>query len=769
MRGRVGPVHADAPTFVDCARMSSSSRRGATRGGARLLLAALVLSLGLPGCGDAPPPGVRRVVPLVDAPPLRTLAPEHEEPLELALAEGEAFEREVALDPAHKYTVEVRFDGVAPTLLAADLGEGDGAGSGASPVPPLPGEPPPGLVVGILRPESPRVRLRVVPGGAVTLRGVTVRRWGAAGGLDTTAGDAWAPVGVYGDHRVARIVEPNGPFACEAEVPVGASRLEFDVVCDPRAPVEVPAPDGLVLRVVVAPRGAERGEPVRVPVRPSRASWQAVEVPVDLPPGTPVDVRVAVVAPDAASAEAVAVSVPRWHCTRGPHRPNLVLISLDTTRPDHLGFHGYARDTSPQLDALAARSVVFEAAQSTAPYTLPSHATMFTGQYPTTHGAEHPAQAVDGAHSPLLAAVLAEAGYATRAFTGGGYLDADFGFAEGFHAYGNNDPVIPVTGRAVADIENASAAGRRYVEARRAQHWDAAVDWAARHDDVPFFLFLQTFAIHDYRPEDPHRSMFGAPAKGEGVVPLRHPPDQVAQPYTPEELAQLTDLYDAAIHEVDALVGRLVHALREAGVAGHTVIVVTADHGEDFGEHAVEGSPFVGHGQGLWQTLLHVPLVITAPGVAPRRVSRRVSLVDLAPTALDLLGVPAPPAMQGRSLRPLMETGEGAGSPVLSELHSHRGWMRSLVVDDDLKVVTGDPDALVSWPVTRPVRLFRLSEDPVERADLEPGRPDEARDLADAVRALGEALEAERAGAPRGARPSEATLRRLEELGYVDG
>ncbi|MDG2148063.1 MAG: sulfatase [Planctomycetota bacterium] len=743
-----------------------------------------LMLVGLCGCGESADPSTRGVVPLtldVDGQggsSLQTLPLDLDERLDLHLASGAQHLVDLTLVSGNQYTVELHFEGARPSLRDGALE--DGAGTEVSAelerTVPLPGKPEPGVQHGVLRPTSKHWQLEIMAGsGEAQLKHLKIRRWGSSGRLTKNEAVGWQAVGVYGDYRVATALKPSGVLYWSTEVPEGATALAFEVASYPSGGKQSAPSVNAELLVSVSPAesrelGAQSS--VRFPISAQVAAWQPVRLELEsfrnLEPGQPVRVSVRVARVEGqASPGQLAVSAPVWLCTTGPRRPNLILISLDTTRPDHLGMYGYSRDTSPNLDELADRSVVFEGAQSTAPYTLPAHATMFSGQYPTTHGAEHPAHALDTDRTPLLAALLSEAGYATRAFTGGGYLDGDFGFSHGFSAYSNSDPVIPIEGRKVRDVE-ASEAGRRYVAARVAQHWSAALEWIERTQDVPFFLFLQTFAIHDYRPENEHRELFNGPARGEGVRPLRKASDQIEDPYSSQEIGQLVDLYDGAIHEVDELVGELLDTLNRLGLADNTIVVVTADHGEDFADHQVMGKPFVGHGQGLWQTLLHVPLVMHVPWIQPRRVGERVSTVDLAPTMLDLLGVSVPDAMQGQSLRALMESGVGNVSPVVSELHSHRGSMRSLVVDD-LKVVIGNPDARVSWPVPVPVQLFDLAGDPLELQVVGGEQQATAEGLSASLRALGESLEAERSTGQREAGLSEETRRRLEELGYVDG
>jgi arylsulfatase A-like enzyme len=724
-----------------------------------------------PSCTDAAPEPLRRVVPLVRVHDFDARAAVLDEEPDAVLGHGDRLSRQVGVEPGRAYTLEVGFEGTPPRLFGGPQADGS-----LAPLRDVPGRQPEGWTEGVFHPAAGTSHVVVhATDGAATVRHVALRPWGAergaafaAGGASATdAGDGLEGVQVFGDHRLAQRIGPRRRWELPADVPGNATWLAFDVAPDPARPVTAPATAGLglVVRLVAgrdartlleraAPEGRTAWETVRLDARAWAGRTVTLVLECTAPPGT------------AADAPGLAVSVPEWLCETGRRRPSLVLLSLDTTRPDHLGLYGYARDTSPELDAFAARSVVFEHAYSTAPYTLPAHASLFSGQYPTTHGVEHPAHALDIDRTPLLAAVLRAEGYATRAFTGGGYLNADFGFAHGFARYAHGDPTVPRDGGGVEALER-SRWGRTFLEARRAQDWDAARAWVDAHREVPFFLFVHTYAVHDYRPSGAYRGAFGSQrAGGEAVEPLRNPADQVVTPYTPDERRQLVDLYDEAIREVDAEVGRLLAGLGER--QRDTIVVVTSDHGEVLGGHELRGQPVVGHGMSLWEDLVRVPLLIHVPGGSARRVARRVSSVDVAPTLLDLLGVEVPPAMQGRPLRALLEAGDGGASPVLAELHSHRGDMRASY-EGDLKLVTGDPAADVTWPVGAARRLFDLATDPGERHDLDAARRADAERLADGLGMLVGELRSRRRGGPRAAVLDEDTRRRLEELGYVDG
>lgn len=282
----------------------------------------------------------------------------------------------------------------------------------------------------------------------------------------------------------------------------------------------------------------------------------------------------------ATGARALDLAVPQVFCETGARRTNLVFISLDTTRPDRLGLCGHTADTTPQLSRLAERAAVFDQALSVSSYTLPTHATLFSGLHPLGHGLVHPGHALDTDRVPLLAALLRQQGWATRAFTGGGFLSADYGFAHGFEAL------------------------LRFVE---------------EHRELPFFLLLQTFAIHDYRPDAGFQPQLDDPISSQGLTSLRSHALQRQQPYSEDERQELAALYDGAIASVDARLGQLSQHLVSLRLLEHTLIIVTSDHGETLGEHGFRGTPLVGHQFGLWDEQVAVP-VPSAAGLFHRSV-----------------------------------------------------------------------------------------------------------------------------------------------------
>ncbi|MEW6072786.1 MAG: sulfatase [Planctomycetota bacterium] len=383
--------------------------------------------------------------------------------------------------------------------------------------------------------------------------------------------------------------------------------------------------------------------------------------------------------------------------------PNVLLISLDSVRRDALGVHGGGSpfapgvSPSPRLDALAAEGVLLEDAHATTSWTLPSHVAIFAGAPEIVHAVDADEQR-PGEETVPLAARLREHGYRTAGFYSGPYLDPRFGFDRGFDRYEAcyGPDLAAAAARAAAvrvrlaaardagdavrvpALESALAKANRDLEALSHRDVSAAAVTAAAlaeldaaaAGDAPFFLFLHYFDPHyDYRPPAPHDRAFDPDYAGEvdGTDLLGDPRISVADANAPagrvrtasdRDLAHVRALYAGGIAGTEAEIGRVLDRLAERGLAARTLVVVTADHGDEFFEH---GS--LGHRRTLFAEVTRVPLLLRLPGVLPagRRVAGLVSLADLAPTILDLAGLPVPEANGGTSFGPFLR-GE-AGDP----------------------------------------------------------------------------------------------------------
>ena len=317
----------------------------------------------------------------------------------------------------------------------------------------------------------------------------------------------------------------------------------------------------------------------------------------------------------------LAMVVPAWSAS-----PNVVLITIDTVRSDHIGCYGDRQAHTPTLDALASTGVMFRTAVAQVPLTLPSHCSIMTGANPPLHGVRDNLGYTLGDSPPTLATLLKQRGYATAAFVGAEVLDPRRGLNQGFETY--SSPFRQKSGRNNPLIFNLQDVRRPAEEVvNDALHWMHA---QPRGAGKPFFVW-----IHLY---DPH------------------------QPYDPPEAFRslLRDPYDAEIAYADDEVGKFLADLRQQSLYDGTLVIAAADHGEGLGDHGEKT-----HGYFIYDVTLLVPLIIKPPagaGIPPRRVDTPVRLIDIAPTVLQLLGVPPAPSMQGSSLLSLM-MGKATTSP----------------------------------------------------------------------------------------------------------
>ena len=287
---------------------------------------------------------------------------------------------------------------------------------------------------------------------------------------------------------------------------------------------------------------------------------------------------------------------------------NVVLITIDTLRADHVGCYGYKQIKTPNIDGLAADGARFERAFAVVPVTLPSHTTMLTGTYPMLSGMHDFSGNKLSPLQPTLASVLKQAGYQTGAVIAAAVLDSRFGLNQGFDFYYDH-----------FDFNRLDEANLDQMERPGNVVADVALDWLAKNSQNKFFLW-----VHLYDPHFPYR-----------------PPE----PYSREYAAQP---YDGEIAFADEQVGRLLRFLKEKGIYRNTVIVLCGDHGESLGEHGEKT-----HGFFIYNATMHVPLIIRLPeNAAARVVADPVSLVDLMPTVLGAVGLEIPSQVQGRSLLP---------------------------------------------------------------------------------------------------------------------
>ncbi len=320
---------------------------------------------------------------------------------------------------------------------------------------------------------------------------------------------------------------------------------------------------------------------------------------------------------------------------------NLLVISIDTCRADHLKCYGYNEDTSPHLDQLAREGVLFENLTAAASWTVPSHMSMFTSLYPSAHGVQTFRDTL-GEGVPTLAQCLAGSGYVTAAFVTGPMLNRCFGFNRGFQSY--DDFTANPTFVQRGGIHNVVTSP---------VITDLATQWLKKHSQEPFFLFLHYWDCHDdYTPPAPFNEKFDPGYKGkEHGRYLFYRQDDITAHISVMDLAHLMALYDGGIAYTDEQIGKVLQVLQDLRLSEKTLVIVLSDHGEAFLEHGK-----ILHGNSLYEEALHVPLIMRLPGVIPagKRVSGNVSQVDLMPTALGLLRQACPPQVQGIDLSPVI-------------------------------------------------------------------------------------------------------------------
>jgi arylsulfatase A-like enzyme len=429
---------------------------------------------------------------------------------------------------------------------------------------------------------------------------------------------------------------------------------------------------------------------------------------------------------------------------------NVLFILVDTLRTDHLSAYGYALDTSPALEGLAGGGVRFDRAYAPAPWTKPSVASIFTGQYPHRHGLNF-VLATLPASAQTLAERLSQAGFATAGVVSHGFVGPKNGFDQGFEAFDAEEAkghshvsTVGVTERALTLLER------------------------LREDERPFFLFVHYFDPHyEYRRHPQYGyadPSVGRLRGGESIHDLRDMGPSLAA----EEVEFLERVYDEEIRFTDEGIGRLLEALARHGLDDDTLVVVTADHGEEF-----FGRGWLGHTRTLYEEVIRVPLIVRVPGSGGqgRAVGAPVSLVSLAPTILDYLGIDAPDAgFQGPSLRPLIDGSSDVDlPPVRSEVRFIVLSSESVLAEKvafKYAVIDGRYKLIKDFRTQR-YELYDLERDPGEREDLASSRPDLVREMlvtlnrTRSVESKGPAVDENVA-----LDPEDAAM--LRDLGYID-
>ena len=431
--------------------------------------------------------------------------------------------------------------------------------------------------------------------------------------------------------------------------------------------------------------------------------------------------------------------------------PNVLLVSIDSLRADRLGVYGNSRSVSPNLDRLAGEGARFSNALSPTSWTLPAHATILTGLRQRQHRVINVRDRLAD-EIVTLPEIFSRAGYETFGLYSGPFLHPVFGFGQGFDRY-------------------ESCMSDTSVDPKRPQAWSASHQdqtnpavqakfrrWLGERGERPFFAFIHMWDVHyDYIPPEPYRSMFDegydGDLNGRNIIGAGFPLDA-----SERDVGYLLSLYDAEIRYTDDTIGSLVGALESAGMLDDTIIVVTSDHGEEFKDHGRKG-----HQHSLYDELIRVPLIIwAAPDVeAGTVVEEPVSLADIAPTILDMVGIARPQDVDGESLLPALRGRGGATRAIVSELYDPRA--RRLRVAS-MRV---GADKLIYSPMADTWVYYDLEKDPREQHSRSRAPAGLKASLSEEVRSSQLELTRSAGGRAPGAKIPAGVGEKLRQLGYL--
>jgi arylsulfatase A-like enzyme len=437
--------------------------------------------------------------------------------------------------------------------------------------------------------------------------------------------------------------------------------------------------------------------------------------------------------------------------------PNVILISVDTLRADHLGCYGYERETSPHIDALAGDGVTFLNTYASSPWTLPSHVSLLT----SLHGVHHQVSYENDSMDPsllTLADILRANQFYCAALTGGGFVSAKYGFSKGFNSYSDEGGVL------------------RQDSAEHLFH--AANRWLEREKDKGFFLFLHTFQPHSpYACPYPYKSMFleeNPRWRHLDLMSFLGGMKGIFQKLTESDRRNIIGLYDGEIRYTDEkFIGPLITSLKNAGLYDRTMIIFTSDHGEEFFEHHGWG-----HGHSLYDESLKVPLIIKFPEsrFKGRRIHDIISLVDIFPTVLEETGIDfSTMEIDGQSLLPLIKRKEKGDRVFMADVAAHvlasripqkialsRGREKLILSrpysPEDLRFFLQPP------PILGPVELYDLALDPHEQRNIADERPELAGQM---IRKIDEITKDVPKKKTKKLEMDEELKKQLKALGYI--
>ncbi|HEY5658492.1 MAG TPA: sulfatase [Myxococcota bacterium] len=416
---------------------------------------------------------------------------------------------------------------------------------------------------------------------------------------------------------------------------------------------------------------------------------------------------------------------------------NVVFLLVDTLRADRLGLYGYERPTSPNIDGLARSGIVFDRVVAQSSWTKTSMASLWTGTHPIHNGILRYNHVLPEA-AVLPAEIFRAAGFRTVGLWRNGWVEPNFGFAQGFDTY-----VRPAPGASRAEIQRRTRSPHPLIGTDEDLTL-AALDFLERFGEERFFLYLHYMDLHQYVYEE-QSARFGT---------------------------SYSDAYDQSLHWTDRLIGALLLALERQGVLDRTLVVIASDHGEAFLEHGYEG-----HARNLYEEVTHVPLILLPPFLLEPgvRVATTISNADVWPTLLDIVGLPALPSADGVSMLPLIleAGGESPGTdtqrlerPVFAQLA--RGWGNPKLGDRSTVSVTWQGKRLIAHlDELERAELYDHRLDPGEANDLFSSDPQAAEPLLALVREYEAKAKPAWGAAPGQVELDELRLNQLRALGYL--
>ena len=494
-----------------------------------------------------------------------------------------------------------------------------------------------------------------------------------------------------------------------------------------RARVEAGGPEG---RAVLLEREIRPGP-----------GWETLVIDLSRLEGRKVELRLELACPGAPGVlpGAARWSVPLLSAPPAEGEWNVLLVSIDTLRADHLSPYGYSRNTSPHIDTLARRGLVFDQAETVQSATWPALTSLHTALYPSAHGVVENGQSMPEG-LPTLAELLRSRGFSTSAFITNMTRGRHPGFSRLFLSRegGQAGADRAAVGQAVAQLE--------------------------RERERRFFMWVHLLSPHaDYAPPAPHDAAFTRPGasslRGEiaELAALRRRGTALSE----SDIAHVVGLYDGEVAFTDELVGRLLAALVANGLEKSTLVVLTSDHGEDLHEH----NRYFFHSPSVYASSMRIPLILALPGAPPARTPHPASLVDLAPTILGVLGFPIPSSLQGQNLLP---GGSLPPRPVRQLVFGETGGRIFTVRTPEWRFVYNpehlQPEAPGGPYPIAPAELYDEEKDPREAVNLASSRPDLVRVFSEEALAFRNRTRRKDGMAPG---PAPEALEELRALGYV--